>query len=215
MRALVVIALGGCVVMRKSEPVTTPSRTIFTVGAHGGASMIDEPATDGATGPGGEIGAGASAAYRITPRWSAGLGFDFSLAGHDSPVEGRSADYWRVFLPTGIVRRELGRFAVSTWGGWYLGFRMLTEGDGTFRTSVSKVKMQGPSLGLTGLVRMKPTVGGASFEVGPYVQASWMVVTEEESRTSFDEDGMTVRSLSFGLVVQGVFGSPPIAGDQF
>lgn len=214
-RVLVVALVAGCVVVSSPDD-GKPSRMIGTITTHVGYASVDEESPDGPTGPGPAFGMHGGVMYRVNPKWAIGLGVDFAISAHDTMIERRSASFWTFMLPVVATRYELGRFAVSSWGGYYMGFRSISEPGGSFGTrTFSSEKTHGGSLAVAGVVRLRIS-DGPSLEFGPYVQGQYMVSKEDDTRTSdFDEDGLRMRSIAVGLVLQGAFGAPPIAGDQF
>jgi hypothetical protein len=212
-RAWCVLALagylmsGGCVVATTKDD-NAPSRWIGELSPRGGLATVDEPATDGPTGKGGTVGFRGDVMYRLAPRFALGLGVDLSMSGHDTAIEKRTASYWWVYLPVLAMRVDLDRFAYSTWLGYYIGSREITEPGCYFGTcTISDQDLQGGGLGIAGFVRLRSEA--VSLEIGPYLETHWAYSKEDEFDTAdFDEDGMRVRSLAFGLALQVAFGAP-------
>ena len=204
-----VLACTGCVTVAADGKKV--SRVIGELSPRAGVATIDEPATDGATGKGVALGGRLAVMARLHPRFAAGLGIDVSRSGHDTIVEGRSAAYWWLYLPVASTRVDLGRFALSSWGGYYLGSREITEPGCRFGDCfIASQDLHGGSCGTAALVGIRTE--GVALEAGPYAQIYWAHAKEDDSRTDFDEEGMRVRSLAVGLALQLVFGAPAVSG---
>lgn len=170
-----------------------------TVGARVGSTMIDEPAADGASDAGVGLGLRGAVSLRVHPRVDVGVTQELVYSGHDTMDPELRAAYMLATLSP-VVRADLDRFVIDAWGGWYAGDRSIDDDDDDW-SSYSSVGLRGYATGLAWLWRPRP--GGFAIELGPFAQVAWLRSVEDENRTTmFDEEGMSVRSVTVGLVWQ-------------
>jgi hypothetical protein len=196
--------VAGCVAVCMAHGASAaPPRWLAHVTIHPGIASVSDELDDGANSPGVALGMQAGAQLRITPMISVGVGLDATFSEHGSDASATAdAKYTNYFLPTLVGRLDLGRIAVTSWAGYYLGHRVVEEPGGVFTsTTYSDNDMSGVVLAVAGLVRVRPPIPQPiHFEIGPYVQTGLF---------STDDD-TSVRSLVIGLVFQAAFNAPPI-----
>jgi hypothetical protein len=214
-RAWVAVALAGSTSVCLAQPSAAPSpqqapppRWLAHVTMHPGVAMVSDELDDGASSPGVALGFQAGVQFRITPVLSVGAGLDATFSQHESDASASAeAKYTNYFVPTVVGRLELGRFAISSWGGYHVGHRSVREPGGVFNSKqYSANDLSGLVVAGAALVRVRPPVAQPiHFEIGPFVQAALLSTDAETS----------IRSLVIGLVFQVAFNAPPVQGDTF
>jgi hypothetical protein len=207
-RTRVAVALaGGLALSLGGSASAAPPRWLAHVTMHPGVAIVSDELADGANSPGVALGFQAGAQLRITSQLSAGAGLDATFSEHGSDASPTAdAKYTNYFVPTLVGRLDLGRFAVTSWAGFYLGHRTVEEPGGVFNSrQYSENDLRGVVIAAAGLVRVRPPVPQPiHFEIGPYLQTGL-----------FSTDASTsVRSLAIGLVFQVAFNASPIEGDE-
>ena len=176
-----------------------PSRIRATVATKLGAAFVRDPAPEGAKDAGRMFGLIPTVQGKLNEQWSVGLGLDLSFSSHDTSIEDRTLTYSSLYLPVAVTRYQDRRFAASVWGGYYLGFRSITEPGGTFGTKTyASAKLHGGSLSASALYRVYEPI-----EVGPFIQVAILTGKEDDTRTQdFDENDLTIRTTNVGLMLQ-------------
>jgi hypothetical protein len=215
-RTCVVATFVGCISVRSADK-PDDARTIAGIGIRGGVAVARETSAsgapaDGPAGSGTAFGGNAFINLRLTKRLSAGLGVDFALSFYESKIR-TEEDEWKtelswVWLPTPNLRYDLGRFAITGWGGYYVGFRSVSQPGGTFGTRThSSNKADAIATGISTVVRVGTE--GSAFEAGPYLQFAHLRSKENDFRTSdFDESGLVSNAFVVGLALGAAFGGP-------
>jgi hypothetical protein len=186
-----------------------PPRWLAHITMHHGLGLATDSVDDmGASSPGFAFGFQAGVQYRVTSTMSVGAGLDLTFATHDSDASAGAKAKYLHYFPTAVGRLELGRFAVSSWAGFHVGSRAITEPGGLLGSDRTIVRgdVRGPVVAGAFVVRIAvPSPRPLTIELGPFAQLSYLAAGE----------GGGIGSLVLGLCSQVVFQGPPIGGDAF
>lgn len=201
---VIVMVTSAAAFAQPSAPPTAESRWLAHVTMHHGIALVprDTVDEDGATSPGIALGLQVGGQYRITSQLSLGVGLDATFASHESEHSAAAKAKYTHYFPVLVGRFDLGRFAITGWGGYERGSRAITEPGGVLGSDRDVVRddMNGVVVAGAFVVRVRlPSAQPLTADFGPFVQLGQFAAGEGSVTTSV-----------FGLCAEVVFQGPRI-----
>ena len=181
-------------------------RTMGGLSTHFGSGRASDPSPDAPADTPTSYGAHLAVLYRIYPSFALGIGLD-STQVQSETSDGDDLSY-NSYGGAFTGRLDTGRFVIATTGAYYVGERMIDPHGLEDR----QIGLRGPGIGAVCAVRLG--LGDTTaIEIGPYVRFFYLRARDDEPQTDdYDERGMRVKSLAYGISIGIMFGGPPTSG---